>query len=467
MPIVNFPSTQQFRSGVFTNEINTSGHFQGTYELATLRIKLKNNSIIELGAVFTSMEVYEDAFKYSIEGKIRIKDYVGGQEKFIITGGEELAIVLLKPNGSNEILVSRKDLIVTKISEIIFTQANFREYDLFFTSKTSINSMKNKVFRSFGNDRNLQSVVSKLFRETKNSTSKISILGDDVRLDNPYLCEGLRPLDAINFLAKRACSNKDYYLFYERFSSNPTENFTHVFAGFNYLKNFWQNVNSIPKIVYEPNTNQINYIDEIENEELIHAYYLRVEPNYDNLALIKSGFYNSRVRKLNLISRTYNDTKINYSQEFNKTVKDTYANKFINDDNIFNQYDDTTIERLIVSPSNDVIQNNDQWIKYDTLGSIINSGLRVVVQISGSSNKLCVGNMVELSVPSDVSKTLYLNDSDRHEDQMYSGRYMITAVKHEIDPKSYKKTLELSRGSLKFNMDTIINKYLVNDSDII
>lgn len=463
MPIINFPSTQQFKSGVFRQQIKTDQHFQGSYGLATLRIKLKNNSIIELGEVFTSVEVYEDAFKHSIEGKIRVKDYVGGQEKFLITGGEELAIVLVKPNGTNEVLVSRKDLVVTRISEILFTQANFREYDLHFTSKASVNSMKNKIFRSFGDNRSLQNVVTKLFRETNSSSSKISISGEDVRLDNPYLCEGLRPLEAINYLAKRACASKDYYLFYERFASNPEENFTHVFAGFNYLKKFWSTVNSIPKIIYQPNVSDVNYINQNETEELINAYYLRVEPNFDHLALVKSGFYNSRVRKINLISRTYDDTKINYYEEPDKNLDDVYKNKLINSENIFNQFNDTTIERLVVRPTNDVVENNDQWIKYDTLGGIINSGQRVVVQVSGGSNKLCVGNMVELSVPSDVSKSLNLNVSDKHEDQLYSGRYMITAVKHEFDPKSYKKTLELSRGSLKFNMDTLVNKYEIDN----
>ena len=222
MPIVNFPTKETFDTDQTQNQLSTDQHFQGTYTLVTLRIKLKNNSIIELGSVFTDIEVFEDVFKYSIEGRIRIKDFVGGQEKFMITGGEELAMVIMKPNGMNEILISRSDLIITKISQISFVQGNFREYDLFFTSKATINSMKNKLFKGFDRDRNLESVVKKIFTDADSDSSKIAIIGANIHLDSPYVCNGLRPLEAINFLARRACVGKDFYLFFERFGYNPT-----------------------------------------------------------------------------------------------------------------------------------------------------------------------------------------------------------------------------------------------------
>jgi hypothetical protein len=467
MPILNLPAQDSFEEESPREQIRTETHFQGTYTLVTLRIKLKNNSIIELGDVFTQMEIFEDVFKYSIEGRIRIKDFVGGQEKFMITGGEELSMVIMKPNGMNEILISRSDLIVTKLSEISFTQGNFREYDLYFTTKSTINSMKKKLFKGFGRDRSLESVVKKLFGEMDKDKSHLSIYGANIKLDFPFVSNGMRPLEAINFLAKRACINKDFFLFFERFAYNPAEKITHYFIGFNELKRFWERNQSIPKIIYEPNVDKIGYIHELENEELLHTYFLRVEPNFDHMTNIKSGIYNSRIRTLDLISRNYNDTKINYIEENNLIINDVYNNKIINSKNIFVDFDETTIERLIVKPTNDSISNKAEWIKNDTLGSLINTGIRLTVQISGSSNKIGIGSLVELSVPSDVSKTLNLENPVPHEDQIYSGKYMVTAVKYEFTQKSFNKTLELSRGSFKFNIDNLINKYLVEDTAIL
>jgi hypothetical protein len=458
MSLLNFPDSESFNSEDYIPQQQTGVHFQGTYTLDTLRIKLKNNQIVELGNVFTEIEVFEDVFKYSIEGRIRIKDYVGGIEKFIITGGEEIAIRALKPNGQNEIILSRDDLIVTKLSPIVFTQNNFRTYDLFFTSRSSINSMKKKVFKSFGSDRNLVSIVQKLFSEI-GDTNNIAVHNSNIFLNNAFVCPGKRPLDAINMLAKRACVDGDYFLFFERFAKNPTENFTHAFIGFNTLKEFWTENNSIPKITYEPNTSKVNYIDENESESNVSTFYVRLEQNFDHMAFTKSGFYNSRIRTLDLINQNYTDTKLDYLNESEDNLKTIYNNRFVDRNNIFTDYDTTTIERLIVRPRNDTITNKNQWLKFDTYGSVLNSGIRVTVQISGATNKIGVGNLIELSIPSQASKTIRYESPVPHEDQVYSGKYMVTATKHFLTPKSYTKTLELSRGSLRFDIDTLVERF--------
>lgn len=462
--VLNFPGSSAYENDELDSQTSTGVHFQGTYTLVTLRVKLKNNSVIEFGSVFTEVEVFEDVYKYSIEGRIRVVDYVGGQEKFLLTGGEQLTIIATKPNGMNDILVGRSDLIITKISQVNFSQTNSRQYDLFFTSKATVNSMKKKVFKSFGKDRNLSSVVKKLFKEMDSDENNLSIIESNIALNAPFVSKGFRPLEAINHLAKRAGVNKDFYLFFERFAKNPGENFTHVFIGLNNLKKFWKNNDSIPKIIYEPNVGAINYINAVESEKLVHTYYLRAEPNFDHMVNIKTGFYDSRVRTLDLISRTYTDTKINYINENDMTPNDIYSNKMIDSKNIFTTFDETTIERLIISPTNDSVAKKSDWVKYDTLGSVLNSGIRITVQISGGSNKIGIGSLVELSVPSAVSRTLNLENPIIHEDQIYSGKYMVTAVKHVFTPKTYNKTLELSRGSMRFNLDDLINKYLVEDS---
>jgi hypothetical protein len=461
MSILNFPTTQGFENQDFTNQSSTVEHFQGTYTLDVLRIKLKNGQIVELGTVFTEFEVFEDVFKYSIEGRVRIRDFVGGIEKFLITGGEEITIRLLKPNGNNEVIASREDLIVTRISQIVVNQGNSKTYDLFFNSRATVNSMKKKVFKSYGKDRNMQSVIKKLFSEMDTRTENLSIIENNIALNNPFDSTGMRPLEAINFLAKRACVSGDYCLFFERFASNPTEKFTHMFVGFNTLKDFWSKNNSIPQIKYEPNVSKVGYINFSENESIVFTSYIRFEPNFDHMSNTKAGFYNSRIRALDLISQSYNDTEINYKKEPEENLNTIYKNKFIDENNIFNSYDETTIERLIVSPKNDTILRKEEWLKYDTYGAVINTEMRATVEISGGSNKIGAGSLVELSIPSAASKTLRLESPVAHEDQVYSGKYMVTAVKHFITPKTYNKTLELSRGSLRFDIDKQVEKFEV------
>ena len=112
-----------------------------------------------------------------------------------------------------------------------------------------------------------------------------------------------------------------------------------------------------------------------------------------------------------------------------------------------------------MKPTNDTISNKNEWLKFDTYGSVLNSGIRVVVQVSGATNKIGVGNIVELSIPSSASKTVRFESPLPHEDQVYSGNYMVTATRHFLTPKTYNKTLELSRGSLRFDIDTLVERF--------
>ena len=103
--------------------------------------------------------------------------------------------------------------------------------------------------------------------------------------------------------------------------------------------------------------------------------------------------------------------------------------------------------------------NKNEWLKYDTYGSVLNSGIRVVVQVSGATNKIGVGSLVELNIPSQTSKTIRYENPVPHDDQVYSGKYMVTATRHFLTPKTYNKTLELSRGSLRFDIDTLVERF--------
>jgi hypothetical protein len=459
---LNFPNTLASSSSVqprTSTESITLEHFDGTYTLAGLGITLKNGTTVELNTVLVEMEIFEDMFKYAIEGRIRLGDFVGGQEKFVITGGERISMKVTKPNGMNEILVGRNDLIVTKISNVEFDQQNTRIYDIFFKSEASIRAYKKRIFRSFGNERNLSNIVGKLYNEI--GIYGITLQNDNIALDKTFVSPGYMPLDAINHLAKRACVNGDYYVFFERFCVNPTENMSHVFCSVNSLRKFWTDNNSVPKIIFEPNFKNVDYVGTSDSQLIVRATKLRIEPNFDHVNNMRVGFYNSRIRKINLLERRYTDNKINY---LNDRVNDIYSNKFINRNNIFSTYDESEItgQRLIIDPINDSIKKKDSWIKSDTLGGVLNTGIRVTAEISGGSNKIAVGNLVDLSLISGLSKAINSQLPVNHEDQLYSGTYMVTAARHYFTQKTYTKTIELSRGSMKFNIDSLIDRYKVN-----
>ena len=175
---------------------------------------------------------------------------------------------------------------------------------------------------------------------------------------------------------------------------------------------------------------------------------------------MQTGFYNSNIRQLDPYSRKYTDSIISYKDM--ALDSDFYNNRILETNNEFlkynNGYPEYPGERLIVKPKNDIVLDKANWIKFDTYGGLLNSGLRVLVDIPGSDNRISVGYAVELALPSKVAKAQNLESGYVNEDEFYSGKYLVTAVRHMFTKNSYVKKVELSRGSLKINLDRRIEQ---------
>jgi hypothetical protein len=438
---------------VGATEEATPRHFVDSYTLHELTIVIKNGTRVSLTDVFVVMEVYEDIFSPSISGFIRIRDYVGGLEKFIFTGGEVITIRALKPNTS-EIIVSRDDLVVYEISKVAVEDQNTMTYDLRFTSKSAIESQKKRLYKSFGGNRSITDIVKKLYSSMEiNPYLNIPNIGTG--LQNTFVSPGYNPIEAITHLAKRASVDGDYYVFFERFNTNKSTDYRHLFMGLSEIKKWWTTSGAnIPKILYVPG---VVYVTEEGAETNVVATAFQIQENYKHLDYMNGGFYNSRVREINLATRKYGDIKISYKDR--ALNSDFYQNKFIESGNIFFSYDDVSQiqgERLVVSPTNDSIVNKKQWVANDTYGAILNSSIRILVDIPGGSNKIRSGYAVELDIPSLVAKSLALENSEVQNDRMHSGKYLVTACRHIIDKQRYRKKIELSRGSLQNDIDKLL-----------
>ena len=416
-------------------ETTTPTHVKDTYVLEALFIRIKNGKTISLGNSFNSIEIYEDIFSPSITGKISVYDFVGGLEKYMFTGGETITLRVLKPGDSNEILISRNDLIVYEVGKVKFDNENSMTYELNFTSKSAIESQKKRLYRSFGTDRGLKSVFTKIYSDI-NSASNLNVntIDPDIKMQNAFVSPGYTPLEALSQLARRSCTLGDYFVFYEKLCGRNADDFKHVFISLGSLKEFWNN-GKVQTLVYQPTQ---DYLNRQENTTIQIKSFL-IENNYQHLERMQTGFYNSRIRQIDPYSRTYTDTKISYKDMALDT--DFYRNRILETNNEFLKYNDNYPEvpgeRLIVKPKNDIVLDKANWIKFDTYGGLLNSGLRVLADIPGADNRISVGYAVELVLPSKVAKTQNLEESLLVEDEFYSGKYLVTAVRHSFTKNTY------------------------------
>lgn len=433
----------------------SESYITDSFSLSECSMIIKSGRQIDLQGVMQELVMYEDMFSPNISGTILIQDIAGGHEKFILTGGEKITIRIRRAD-NKETIVARNDLVVYEISKMRVDNQNSLTYELRFTTEVAIKSHKKRLFKSFGDERKISNIVTKIYRDVAESY-RLNIQNFDGAAQRAFVSMGYNPIEAIQFLAKRACADGNYYVFFERVNTSIIAgvDWRHYFASVKYLKDYFLAL-SQPKLAVQP---AIQYTTNPGQEEIqIRSY--QIQQNFNHLTAMTQGYYNSRITTLDLQSRSYSQKNINYKNRNSNQLGDVYKNVYMDAYNTFNIYDDTYPEypgeRLIVSPNSDIITDKAEWITQDVYGAITNSAIRLIIEIPGGNNKIGVGNVVDVEIPSIANKIVNQESAVIPNDAVYSGKYMVTAAKHIITRTSYTKRLEVSRGTFRFDIDQII-----------
>ena len=411
-------------------------HVGEEYGLDRISIIIKNGQEISLVEVLSRVEIYEDIFAPSITGYVQIRDFVGGLEKFQITGGETIRIRVFKP-GTTSSVIDRSDLVVHTVTKGKQEDNNYITYKLQFVSKSHIKSQKKKISKSFDSEtkkeRDIVKIIQSLCGEMGASVNIREHL--PLVLNRAFVVPNYSPIEAIQWIAKRMCSSGDYYLFFERVNGGK------VFCSLNNLKQLApkpQDNSSLYNIVYRPS---LSYMQNKNSETYIRASYVETQKNFNHLDNMISGVYRTKLTEVDLMNRTFSEREVGIGG-----IKDFYITNVVSGE--FANYSESPDHRMFVKGINDY-HNKMNWIEYDLHGARLLTGMRIVAGIVGSTNCLGVGDIAYLSLPSDFAKSRNLEKSDVVENNMYSGRYFVTAVKHVITKDNYIKHVEFSRSSYR------------------
>lgn len=432
LPAYKFPNLETQTS---LREEKVAAHIGDSYSIERITMVIRNGEEISLSDVLLRLEINEDIFNPNISGFIEINDYSGGLEKFQLTGGEQIKVRILKPNSSS-IIIDRKDLVVHTISKGTYNDQNNIIYRLEFTTTSAIRSQKIRIYKSYNNTRNIAEIVKNLCEEMG---EKINIEKNlPISLDKAFVSPGYSPIQAINFLAKRACASGDYYLFFDRVSTGK------VFAGINNLRSLSPSIDEMYHIFYSP---ALSYVEGKRTETEMRTDIVQLQNNFNHILNMNNGLYYSKLTKVDPLKRTYEVKNFDYKE----SMSDFYINTLTIDQTEFGMDDENQMpgERMFVPATNDPVGDKISWVKNDLHGALLMSGMRVAVSVSGSVNQLGAGDIVYLTIPSDVHKSSNLGNSETFENNMYSGKYFVTACKHVITNQTYTKKLELSRGSVR------------------
>lgn len=419
----------------------------GNYKLDSINIINKRGDVIPLIEVFQSIEFSEDIFNNFVFGSVTIVDPSAGDEKFVFSGGEEVHIKIRKnssSDGISDILVSRDDFVVTKIKGYVDEEVSeYAKYTFEIATKAFIKSQKKRVFRSWGSNYSFPNIFNEIYNESLAVPGADNIAVEDIAYGtrDSMVIPGYSAHKAMQFIAKRASRPEDgAYLFYERFI--PTyyngRKYSHFVVSLNSLKN----QTAEKTIVYSP---ALELFKDLDYGSTLRANKFNRGDGFRHYENMIGGLYKSKITEHSLKYQTIKENGYNIFSDDEEKM-----NMFLGTDslNMMTSFtnDETPAERFVPDG------NRDDFVQsYITMLRVRIQNIQVV--INGGNNMLGVGDVVNFRCR---SKIYDANSNTRYvEDKIFSGKYLITAVKHFIDRNSYQKRMELSRESLNINLNNI------------
>jgi len=413
----------------------------GTGTVNELAIASVDGSRVQdLRNTYTELSYYESILNTSVSLQVVIADGSGIKNYLPIVGGERLAYNFTDPFNSVDVDIANP-LRVYKISDRKKESNDIELYRLLCTTNDMIKTRYEQVDRSMSNMK-YSDMIEKILREYMNA----DLFGkDETEGLHKHVFSRMTPFAAIKQIAEESqCSSND------RGSSS-------------YF--FWQNNDGyqfrhLESLLSEPPLRKYYFFfDEIPSDfqyEGARILTMRELVSFDLLGGVNDGEYGINVKYYDPISKTLFNSKYSYFDSFSQTkhngfpllsssVSEELSQKYSLEKYITTNRVSSTIPYVSDRDSNlrTQFRRRQNFIGASTSinSRIRNSGIQAVVY---GDSRISAGLTIDIEIPTTGQKRSISSDLV---DRFSSGKYLVTAVRHEVTPTTYYTVMTLSKES--------------------
>ena len=445
--------------------------FAGDYNLDNVFLHNHLGEITDIKGVMIELNIFESIYSNALTGSIVIADAQNLIGKLQINGTERIAFTLSTPGTSDKRSIvdasveTGHPFHIYKITDRRQINQGSLVYTLHFGSREFMRNLRTKVSQAY--DGRLDMSVLQILTDEDYLDSKKQISFEPCGNSDKIVIPNMRPFDAINMIANKALPEKSDgvgYYFYETtkgFHFRSWENM--VVSEGNFNRPTKQEFYYMPLNIDDPNID-----NKIEHEYKSVESYRFVNNFHDVAANTVGGTYGHRVITHNLFDKSYREDDYNYHLQFPSTEHtDKGYNYAIGESDVdetpMNLVDSTSKvsdypeSRVSLQSTTRFLHNEDKGSVYglDVLqdGPKLGQGISQQAQVvQGTALKLVVkgqsyleaGDLIEFKLRSVDEK-----NTDGEEDPLYSGRYVITKIRHQINAEKYVMVLECAKDSVK------------------
>ena len=453
--------------------------FAGDYDCKNIFLHDHTGEKVDILQVTDELNIYESIYKSALTGSIVITDAQNLISKLEIQGMERLSFVIRTPGATddrdivNASEISGHPFHIYKITNRVQIAPGTLRYVLHFGSREFMRNIRTKVSQAY--DGRLDRAVYAMFLDENYLDSKKTLTFEPCGNSDKFTIANMRPFDAINMIAKKALPEKSNgvgYYFYE------TTKGYHFRSWENMCVSQGRNRRPTKQVFYYAPINVKDDADvpnKIEYDYKLVESYEFINNVHDTAANAAIGTYGHRVISYNFYDKSFTENDYNYHTQFGITRHtDDQTSRFDSKKFAVSQsFVDEDDRRISDYPESRIsLQGTTQFAHNEETGAygldVLEDGRKLgqaVAQqqqvLQGTALKLVIkgqsyieaGDVIEFKMRAVDEK----NDKGE-EDRQFSGRYIVTKVRHQINPTKYVMILECAKDSVKTGYITSYEK---------
>ena len=476
--------------------------FAGDYKLDRVFLHNHLGEITDIKNVMIELNVFESIYSNALTGSIVIADAQNLIGKLQINGTERISFKLSTPGSIDERSIvdasveTGHPFHIYKITDKRQLNSNTMVYTLHFASREFMRNLRTKVSQAF--DGRFDMSALKILTDEDLLDSKKQISFEPCGNSDKIVIPNLRPFDAINMMANRALpqmSNGVGYYFYETTKGiyfRSWDNMVSVRGS--YDRPIKQVFEYMPMNI---SANPHDYDDKINHDYRSVESYRFINNFHDVAANTAMGTYAHNVITYNMFNKSFKKINYNYEYEFARTKHTEVANiksnreryaiaasSFVDEDD--NKIGDYKESRVSLQPTTQFLHNEEKGAGY---GIDVSQDGRKLAERESQLNQVINGTVLTMVVKGqsyleagDLIKFNMLTVDEKNPtmyDPQYSGKYVITKIRHQVTSKQYKMALECAKDSVKYgftqsdfkvernkNIPNLRNTYSAEEPDI-
>lgn len=392
-----------------------------------------DNKVVDITALLVDLTIYEDLFSPTMSGYALIGDAVDLITSLPMIGQEKISISLRTPTIKSSIT---KTFYVYKLQNRTSDFAKRSQaYMLCFCSMELIYSQNVRISKAYKG--NITDTVESIFRDQRYLASSSKLMLDRTQNEYSFVATYWSPIETINWLTTKSLNKNGVanYLFFETNQS------------FEY--------SSVDTLIQAAPTREYVFAD-IDNTTAIgtgvtdekYSYVQSIDTNttFDYLRNLSGGMLASKLTTFDLTTKNINISTFDYIDDFDKAHHaekypmrtDTLARR-----KLANQY---FIEKNNYQTGTFHQQGyNKFFLQRNSLLEQLNA-FKINIKVHGRTD-MKVGQTVKFTMPQFKQLTAGEVIGGEIVSDYYSGKYLITAIRHQFIKGGHTQHMEIVSDS--------------------